>query len=610
MIDPTNLGEWGNRLLYGIGRLRAGETRENATSQFQVLWKRWIDAGFIADHRDLRAQRAAVPVREMVTGEIRGPLLILVGTVAFVLLIALANVANLWMSRSGARGRDFAVRAALGASRGRLVGQALIETICIAAAGGAVGVALAAAVVRTLIAMHAGTLPRIEDATLDLQVLGFTAAISLGAGVLFGLAPALQLAGTPLNIALNDDSRGATAGRGRQYLRQALVVIQMTLSVVLVLGAGLLIRSLVELNRVPLGYRTDRVLTAQVQLPAASYPAANDIVRFYRQLNDRLGDIPGVHHAGFVRILPLSRAIGSWSITLEGQPYSPHDNPNADFQYATPGYFEAMQVPPLQGRRIVTSDTEDSQLVVVINDTMAKRYWPGEDPLGKRFHVGTIDQPWLTIVGVVPTVRHNAIVEAPRAEMYIPHAQVSRARAGTPRSMALVMRTEGDPRDFVQRVREAIRAIDANLPLADIRTMEEVEARALAEPRLLTTLLGGFAALALVLAAVGIHGTMSLLVADRAQEIGIRLALGAQRGAILKMILSQGAALTGMGIAIGLVSAVFLTRLLEKVVYGVTTSDPLTFVTVPLLLGTVALVAAFTPARRASRLDPIATLRR
>lgn len=608
VIDPADLGQWGNRLLLGVGRLRPDVTPASATTELQLLWKRWIDAGFIPNQRDNRGDRAAIPVRDLVTGNVRMPLMILVGTVALVLLIALANVANLLLAKAAVRGREFAVRAALGAERARLIRQMLVESIVLALLGGAAGLALAAGMVRVLAGMHAGTLPRIEDASVDPWLLAFTCATSLAAGLLFGLAPALQLSRFSLTSVLNDSSRGASAGRGRQRLRQSLVVIQVTLSVVLMLGAALLTRSLIELTRVPLGFDTSHVLTAQVQLPPATYPAAADVVRFFRELNERMAQIPGVRDAGLVRILPLSRTIGNWSITLESRPFSPEENPHGDFQYATPGYFEAMGVPPLRGRLIDRTDTEDGPLVVLVNGTMARKYWPGEDAIGKRFHFGTADQPWLTIVGIVPTVRHNAVIEEPRAEMYVPHAQVNRARAGTPRSMSIVMKTEGDPREFVARLRETVRAIDPNLPIAEIRTMEEIEARALAEPRLTTWLMGGFAALALLLATIGIYGTISLFVNDRAQEIGIRLALGAQRGTILKMVLSQGAALAGAGIVLGLGAALFLTRLLDKTLYGVTARDPLTFAVVPLLLGAVALAASLTPARRASRMDPVRSL--
>ena len=609
VIDPANLGDWGNRLLLGVGRLR-GADPSAATSELQLLWKRWVSAGYVADQGDRRFDRAAIPVQELVTGPVRTPLIILLGTVGFVLLIALANVANLWLSQAAARSRDFAVRAALGAERHRLVTQMLVESVILAALGGALGLALAAAMVRALAGAHAGTLPRIEAAGVDPALLLFTVAMSLVAGVMFGLVPALQLSRPALSSVLNDSSRGATAGRGRQRLRQTLVVVQIALSIVLVLGAGLLTRSLIALHSVPLGYDTRNVLTAEIVLPQGLYPSAAEVPRFYDQLEARLHQIPGVRAAGLIRILPLSRTIGSWSITLEGRPYSPEENPNGDFQWVSAGYFKAMNVDAIRGRLIEPTDRQDSPLVVVINDTMAAKYWPGQDAIGKRFHFGTMDQPWLTVVGIVPTIRHNAVVEEPRAELYVPHTQVTRARAGTPRSMVVVMKTESDPRGFVPRLREAVRAIDPNLPLAEIRTMADVEARALAEPRLTAWLLGGFALLALALAAIGIYATMALFVADRASEIGIRLALGAQRRAIVEMFLAQGAALAAAGIAIGLLAAFFLTRLLERMVYGVTTLDPLTFAAAPVILGLVALLASLNPAVRASSVDPIATLKR
>ena len=610
VLDAANLGGWGDRLLLGVGRLRPEVTPLTATSELHVLWRRWIAAGYIADQQDTRGHRAAIPVRELVTGSVRTPLMILLGTVGFVLLIALANVANLWLSKAAARSRDFAVRAALGADRVQLVMQMLVESVMLALLGGLLGLGLAVALVRLLGGMHAGTLPRIEAAALDPALFTFTAAISILAGILFGLTPALQLSRPALNSILNESSRGATAGRAPQRLRQALVIGQMTLSVVLVLGAGLLTRSLAKMYSVPLGYDTDNVLTAQVQLPPASYPTVADVIRFFGQLDERVDEIPGVRAAGSVRILPLSRTIGSWSITLDSRPYSAEENPNADFQYATAGYFEAMGVRPIRGRLISATDTEDSQLVAVINETMSQRYWPGEDAVGRRFHFGTLDQPWLTIVGIVPSVRHNEVIEDARAEMYVPHPQVNRARAGTPRSMAIVMKTESEPRDFIPRLREAVRAVDPHLPIADIRTMQDVEARALAQPRLTTWLLSGFAGLALLLAVVGIYGTVALFVADRSQEIGIRLALGAPRPAILRMILSQGASLAVAGIALGVIAALFLTRFLESVLYGVTAMDPITFVAAPLLLSAVAVLASLSPARRASRLDPVQTLKR
>jgi predicted permease len=384
----------------------------------------------------------------------------------------------------------------------------------------------------------------------------------------------------------------------------------MASSVVLALGAGLLIRSLVELNRVDLGFSPANVLTAQLQLSPTEYPQPADVVRFYRQVVDRVAQLPGVRAAGAVRILPLSRQIGDWSVVIEGRPWVRAENPNGDFQAVTPGYFEAMGLTLMRGRFISAADREDAPLAVVINETMANRYWPGEDAIGKRFMMGTDPKPWLTIVGIVRTVRHNAVVEPPRAEMYVPHAQLPVEIGNAPRAMTLVVKAASDPLALAGPVRDVVRGLDRNLPVSDIRSMEAVTAAALSQPRFTTILLGVFAALALTLAAIGIYGTVSLLVAERTKEMGIRLALGAERGTILRLILGQGMALAGTGLAVGLIGAVFLTRVLETLVYGVGTLDPLIFTTVPALLTGVALVACLTPARRAAAVDPVLTLRR
>jgi predicted permease len=322
-----------------------------------------------------------------------------------------------------------------------------------------------------------------------------------------------------------------------------------------------------------------------------------------------VAQIPGVGAAGSVRVLPLARSIGDWSIKIEGRPYVPEENPNGDYQAVTPGYFQAMGLRLVRGRLLNADDREDSMPVVVINQTMAERYWPGEDAIGRQFIMGTDDKPWLTIVGIVGNVRHNAVVEDARAEFYVAHAQLPAHIGGAPRGMTLVAKTTGDPLAITGQVRDAVRAIDRNLPISDLRTMEDVAASALAQPRFVTFLLAIFAATALTLAAVGIYGTISLLVAERTQEMGIRLALGADRRAILKLVLGQGLVLTAIGLAAGVAGAAALTRTLAGLVYGVGPLDPLTFVAVPALLCVVALAACALPARRAAGVDPISTLR-
>ncbi len=546
----------------------------------------------------------------MVAGGVRPRLLLLLGAVMVILVTACANVANLLLARADVRRQEVAVRAALGAGRADLARQLLTESVTLSMIGGAFSLAVAWAALRLVVVLRPAGLPRVDEVSLDLPVLGAAAVLAMVTGVVFGLAPALRLSRPNLSGVLGDSGRSLSPGRARKVARGALVVAQVASSLVLALGAGLLIRSLVELNRVDLGFDPRGVLTAQLQVPAPDYPQNAEVVRFYRQLVERIRELPGVTDAGAVRILPLSRSIGDWSITIEGRPFDPMENPNADFQAVTPGYFSAMGVVMLRGRPISEADHEDAPLSAVINETMAERYWPGEDALGRRFRMGTADQPWLSIVGIARTVRHNEVTEAPRAEMYVPHAQLPREIGSTPRGMALVVRTSGDPLALAGPVREAVRVLDRNLPVSDLRPLAAVAADALAQPRFTTWLLGVFAALALALAAVGIYGTVSLLMAERSAEVGIRMALGADPGSILRLVMGQGLSLAGAGVAIGLAGGVALTRGIASLVYGVGTLDPLTFVAVPALLCAVAALACLVPARRAASLDPVLTLRR
>jgi len=611
-IDPASLGQWGDRSYTGVARLREGADAAAAASEFSVIAQRWVDAGFVSAKPDGSLgslARAALPVQDFVTGNVRRALLILLGAVGLVLLIACGNVANLQLARADVRRREVAVRAALGAGRGHIIRQLLAESVLLSSLGALFGLAVAWPGLRLVIAMRPANLPRIDEVTIDGPMLGVTVGLAVVTGLAFGLVPALQLSRPDVAGVLKDGGRSGTAGRSRQRVRQGLVVLQLASSVVLALAAGLLIRSLIELNRIDLGFNPKNILTAQVQLSPTGYADPASVVRFYRELSDRIRELPGVRAVGAVRVLPLARAIGDWSIKIEGRPYVRAENPNGDFQSVTPGYFEAMEIPLVRGRYVTAADHEDAPLAVVINDTMAKRYWPGEDAIGKRFIMGTDDsKPWLTIVGVVATVRHNAVVEAPRAEMYVPHADLPREIGGATRAMTLVIKTEGDPMALAEPLREAVRAMDRNLPVSDIRPMDRVAMEALAQPRFTTFLLGLFAALALALAAIGIYGTVSLLAAERTQEMGIRLALGAEKGAILRMILLQGMSLVAMGLALGLGGAVFITRLLASIVYGVGTLDPLTFAMVPTLLTLVALLACFLPARRAASVDPVSVL--
>jgi predicted permease len=612
VVDPANLGAWGSRSYSGLARLKDEVTPAAATSELSVVASRWVKAGYVRARPDGTLgglARRVIPAQDFITGQVRGALMILFGSVAFVLLIACANVANLQLARADLRRREVAVRTALGAGRGQIVSQLLTESVLLSIAGAAAGLAVAWAGLQIVVTLRPANLPRLDETTLDGTVLLFTVVLAVITGLLFGLLPALQLSRPDVTNALKDGGRTGTAGRSRQLARRSLVVLQLASSVVLALAAGLLIRSLVELNRVDLGFNPSNVLTAQLQVPATSYPQSADVVRFYRQAVERMAQIPGVRAAGAVRVLPLARTIGDWSIKIEGRPYVPEENPNGDYQAVTPGYFQAMGLKLVRGRFLTDGDREDTMPAVVINDTMAARYWPNEDAVGRQFMMGTDDKPWLTIVGIVGTVRHNAVVEEPRAEMYVAHAQLPAHIGSTPRGMTVVLKTDSNPLALAGQVRDAVRSIDRNLPVSDIRTMEQVTATALSQPRFVTFLLALFAGTALTLAAIGIYGTISLLVAERTQEMGIRLALGANRPAILKLVLGQGMLLTGIGLSIGVAGATILMRALSGLIYGVGTLDPLTFVAVPALLCAVALLACFLPARRAASVDPITTLR-
>jgi predicted permease len=612
VVNPANLGAWGSRSYSGLARLKDDVAPVAASSELPLVAARWVKAGFVRAQPDGSLgglARRVIPAQEFVTGGVRTTLWILFGSVGFVLLIACANVANLQLARADVRRREVAVRTALGAGRGQIVAQLLTESVLLAAAGAAAGIVVAWAGLQIVLTLRPANLPRLDETALDAGVLAFTAVLGVVTGVLFGLLPALQLSRPDVTGVLKDGGRSGTAGRSRQLARRGLVVLQLASSVVLALAAGLLIRSLVQLNAIDLGFNPANVLTAQVQVPATDYPQNADIVRFHRQVVEGVAQIPGVRAAGSVRVLPLARTIGDWSIKIEGRPYVPEENPNGDYQAVTPGYFAAMGLTLVRGRFLSDADREGTMPAVVINDTMAARYWPGQDAVGRQFMMGTDDKPWLTIVGIVGTVRHNAVVEAPRNEMYVAHAQLPEHIRSAPRGMTLVAKTAGNPLAIAGQVRDVVRAIDRNLPVSGVRTMEDVTAAALSQPRFVTFLLALFAGTALALAAIGIYGTISLLVAERTPEMGIRLALGADRPAILKLVLGQGMLLTVVGLVLGLAGAAALTRTLSGLVYGVGTLDPLTFAAVPALLAMVALIACFLPARRAASVDPITTLR-
>jgi putative ABC transport system permease protein len=607
-VDLANLGGWGSRSIIGLGRLKDGVDARQVTSEFAGIGQSWIRQGFVADQGDGRMLREAIRLDDLVTGGSRRALLIVFAAVATVLLIACATVANLFLAKAESRRQEIAVRNALGAGRARIARQLLTESLMLAGLSGVLGAALAQVGMRVLQTIPATTIPRAQEAGLNSGVLLFGLALTLGTGLLFGLVPMLRLSRPDAGRVLHAGGRGAV-DRARGHVRRALVVSQLAFAVILVVGAGLLGRSLVGMYQIDLGFTPDRVLTANTFLPVAEYATTDDVVQTYREIDARLAAVPGVSAAGSVRVLPLARAIGDWSIVIEGRVSTREENPNTDFQVATPGYFEAMGITPVRGRLFTTADDAKAPLVVVINDTMAARYWPGEDPIGKRFHLNTDDRPWLTIVGVIPTVRHNAVVESARAESYLPHAQVAIELGGAQRSMTLAIRTDGDPTALIPNIRQAMREVGPRLPLGEIQTMEDVTATALAQPRFTTMLLGLLAVLALALASLGVYSTVSVLVTERTREIGIRVALGAERGSILRLVAWEGVVLATVGLGVGIAGALLLTRLLEGLLYGVDPLDPLTFAAVPAVLAVLTLLACLQPARRAVSVDPAITLR-
>ena len=612
VINRADLGQWGSRSFLTFARLQPAATPASATAEIELIGERWVQAGFFKLAPGDRLRRSAVPLHDFITGDIQRSLLVLMGAVGFVLLIACANVINLLLARADARRREIAVRGALGAGRRSILQQLLTESLLLAALGAAAGVALAQGALQVFKTLRPAGLPRADEVTIDPAALAFTAIIALACGVAFGLLPALQMSRQNLARVLNEGGRGGGPGRVRLLVRRGLVVAQLAFSVMLVVAAGLSVRSLIELQRIDLGFDDRNLLTAQVQLPATSYSEGARIVDFYRQVTERLAQLPGVAAAGGVRLLPLARTIGDWSITIDGRDVLPGENPNGDFQFATPGYLEAMGLTLIRGRWFTAADRESTPLVVVVNDTMAGRYWPSEDAIGKRFKMGGVDssRPMMTIVGIVKPTRHNTIVEEPRAEMYLPHAQLpTTTGVGAARQMALVLKTGRDPLALAGGLRDVVRAVDPNIPLADVQTMERVTATALAAPRFAAVLLGLFAALALILASIGTYATISLLVAERSGEIGIRMALGAERKTIVGSVLREGLGYAAGGIVFGVIGALVVTRLMETLLYGVTASDPLTFTAVPVVLALVALVATWAPAYRAASVNPLKTLR-
>jgi putative ABC transport system permease protein len=608
-IDRTTVPNRGSHFLAGVARLAPGVALESAATAVRSLAERMV-AQYPDDYpADMQFTAKAFSLADDVVGPVRPALLVLLAAVGLVLLVACANVANLLIARAEARRGELALRTALGAGRGRIVRQLVLESFVLAALGAALGVALATGGIELLVALQPPDVPRIAAVTIDWRVLAFTTATTALTGVLLGILPALAASRTDPAAALHESSGRAIGGR--RALRSELVVGEIAMALVLVIGATLMVRSYTALSSVDPGYRVEGVLTTELTLTATDY-ADMEVAPFFRRLTERLDGLPGVAAAGSVSNLPLATDLGDLNFDIEGRE-TPDDAVSAkgDWQAVTPGYLQAMRIPLVSGRGIEPADDVDAPGVVVINETAARRYWPGKNPLGQRILLGGGAAPgWVTVVGIVRDVRHAAFDEPPRSQMYLAHEQFRFWDNGGPvRGMTLVLRTPGEPAALAGAVREAVAALDSSLPLGEFRTMEQVVSESLARPRLMTSLLATFAAVALVMGAVGIYGVMAWLVGRRTRELGIRLALGAQARDVAVLILKHSLTLTAAGIAVGLLLAAFLTRALAGMLYDVTPLDAWTFTAVPLGLAAVALLAAWIPTWRAARVDPNVVLR-
>jgi putative ABC transport system permease protein len=603
-IDPHKLDR-GPHYLRVVGRLKPAVTLAQAQAEMSAL------AARLAEQYPEKIAGHGVKLellRDVVVGDIGPALFVLLGAVGFVLLIACANVANLLLARVGVRQKEIAVRTALGASRLRIVRQLFTESLMLSVGGGAAGLLIAAWGVKWLVSMSPGTIPRVQEIAVDPRVVGYTLLISVATSLLFGLAPALQASRPDLTGALKEGGRGS-AGLLRNRLRSVLVVSEVALSLVLLIGAGLMIRSFAKLNQVDPGFNPDQVLTMGVALLPSKYPDDERVASFYSQLLERAAATPGVASAGAISDLPFSGADTSDSFTIEGRPpVAKQDEPSTEYRVVTPRYFESMGIPLLAGRDFALSDTKQSPNVVVINQAFARRHFAGESPLGHRLRLQGQERDPLLIVGVVGDVRHIGLDEQPIPEAYVPFLQDPLGETYQ-RSMTIVARTQSDPGAVAGSLRAALTSLDKSLPVFAFKPMTEYLRDSLARRRFNLILLTAFGGVALALAAVGIYGVISYGVTQRTHEIGIRMALGAEKGNVLWLVVRQGMILALGGVALGLLASLALMRLMETLLYGVSVTDPLTFTVIALLLTSVALLACFVPARRAAKVDPLVALR-
>jgi putative ABC transport system permease protein len=601
--DPSTSAR-GAHFLDIIGRLKNGVSTDQAQADVNTIASRleqqYPDTN---THKGILIESALTAI----VGDVRPTLLILLGAVACVLLIACANVANLLLARATSRHREMSIRSALGANRLRIVRQLLTESVVLSIVGGAVGLLFAVWWSRLLISLGKDDIPRAVQVGLDWRVLGFTAGVSLLTGLVFGLFPALHASKTDLTESLKEGGRSGSSGARRNLMRSVLVVSELAIAIVLLVGAGLLIQSLRRLQNVDSGFQPKNVLTFNVSLPYVKYPGEKQS-QFFQELRQKIASLPGVDSASAAFPLPLSGEIFSISFQIDGKPVAKKDQPSGDVVIADVDYFRTMGIPLLKGRDFNEFDQHKTNQVVIISEQFAKQFFPGEDPIGKRIKSGLSmfegeKSQWREIIGVVGDIKHRNLGKPSRATYYQPETQVPSNQ------LAVVLRTKGDPHALITAARKEVATLDKDVPVYSVKTMDEYISSSVAAPRFNTTLLTIFATVALVLTIVGLYGVMSYSVAQRTNEIGIRLALGAQTRDVILMVVKQGLFLVVIGLAIGLPAAFALTRLISGLLFGVTTKDPFTFVFAAVVLSVVGLLACYIPARRATRVDPLTALR-